>query len=324
LQTTPTEEKKLTRLDLAGWLLSSNNPLTARVTANRIWQRFFGVGLVETESDFGVQTPAPIQLELLDYLASEVRGGTDSGWQGMKSLQRLIVTSATYRQSSNTRSEVAELDSGNRLLARQRRIRLEAELIRDGCLLASGLLCNKVGGPSVFSHQPAGILENRATPATWTMSGGEDRYRRGMYTWVWRLTPHPNLPLFDAPDGVTACTRRDRSNIPVQALTLLNDPTFVEAAGALAAQLMTSSATSDDERIVALTRTCLSRDPSAAELELLRTLIDSQRQALAVEQNDASIVAADAIPTGCSAAEFATWVVASRVVMNLDEFITRE
>ncbi|MBP88473.1 MAG: hypothetical protein CMJ64_17455 [Planctomycetaceae bacterium] len=319
LRTHPTEERKLTRLDLADWLLASDNPLTARVTANRIWQRFFGVGLVETEADFGMQTPEPIYGELLDCLAGELHRA-----RSLKSLHRLIVTSATYRQSSNARLDLIEIDSGNRLLSRQRRIRLEAELIRDVTLAASGLLATQLGGQSVFPHQAVGILQNRATPATWTMSEGEDRYRRGMYTWVWRLTPHPNLPLFDAPDGVTACTRRDKSNVPVQALTLLNDPTFVEAARSLAARIVTSSAKSDSERIGLLTRTCLSRDPTSPELELLNALITNQRQALAADQTAVTQIAHAAVPPDCDAAEFATWVVASRVVMNLDEFITRE
>jgi hypothetical protein len=320
------QEVKLTRLDLARWLLAADNPLTARVTANRIWQRFFGLGLVETEADFGMQTPEPLHRELLDYLAMELRSasGTQNAWQGIKSLQRLIVTSATYRQSSNARPELAAHDPGNRMLARQRRIRLEAELIRDVSLSASGLLSKKLGGPSVFPHQAEGILQNRATPAAWSISSGEDRYRRGMYTWVWRLTPHPNLPLFDAPDGVTACTRRDQSNVPVQALTLLNDPSFVEAALALAARLVTSTAESDSQRIELLTRICLSRDPTLEESQLLQDLTATQRQVFATGAATATQIAGERAPPGSDIAELATWVVACRVVMNLDEFITRE
>ncbi|MDA1049671.1 MAG: PSD1 and planctomycete cytochrome C domain-containing protein [Planctomycetota bacterium] len=324
LQVHPTEESNLTRLDLARWLLAVDNPLTARVTANRIWQRFLGVGIVATEADFGIQTPAPLHGELLDYLASELRIGENSGWQGIKSFHRLIVTSATYRQSSNARHDLAEINPGNRLIAHQIRFRVEAEFIRDVSLAASGLLSNKLGGPSVFPYQADGILENRATPASWTTSAGEDRYRRGMYTWVWRLTPHPNLPLFDAPDGVTACTHRDKSNVPVQALTLLNDPTFVEAARSLAARIATSSPKSDAGRIGLLARTCLSRDPTAEELKLLQTLISNQRRAFASDQTKAAQIAGDTLPPECDPGEFATWVVVSRVVMNLDEFITRE
>ena len=354
-RTRPPEQKQLTRLDLAAWLLSPDSPLTARVTVNRIWRRFFG--LVETESDFGMQTPEPLHGELLDYLVSELRGGTrylemnarsaiphlgssqpvsenrlgnhlqtprSSGWRGLKSLHRLIVTSATYRQSSNTRPDFGVVDPSNRLLARQRRIRLEAELIRDVSLAVGDMLCNKLGGPSVFPYQADGILKNRATPAAWKMSDGEDRYRRGIYTWVWRLTPHPDLPLFDAPDGVSACTQRVRSNVPVQALTLLNDPSFVEAARALAIQIVRSSAKSGVERITLLTRTCLSRDPSTRELKLLQKLIENQRQTFTENQDEAVQVSGDSVPPDCDAAELAAWVVASRVLMNLDEFITRE
>ena len=318
---------KLTRLDLAAWLVSRDNPLTARVTANRVWQRFFGVGLVETEADFGMQTPEPVHRELLDYLASKLQRSVHiprEGYTGLKSLHRLIVTSATYRQSSNARPDISIVDPSNRLVARQQRMRLEAEFIRDAALTASGLLSPKIGGPSVFPHQADGILENRATPATWTMSEGEERYRRGLYTWVWRLTPHPNLPLFDAPDGVTACTHRDKSNVPVQALTLLNDPTFVEAARSLAARIVTASSRTDDERIRLLMRTCLSRAPTTPELQLIQELLANQHTAFAADKGVATQVAGDRVPRGCDVPEFAMWVVASRVVMNLDEFITRE
>ena len=320
------ELQALTRLDLARWLTSADNPLTARVNVNRVWQRLLGTGLVRTENDFGMQTTVPAHLELLDYLASELRGpDSESGqWRGFKSIHRLIVTSATYRQSSNVRPELDDADPEHQLFARQRRFRLEAESIRDVALAASGLLCRNIGGPSVFPYQADGILENRATPATWTVSEGEDRYRRGLYTWVWRLTPHPGLPLFDAPDGVTACTRRTLSNVPVQALTLLNGPAFVEAARAMAARIVSVGVSSDTERIVAMIRICLSRDPSAAELALLQALIAEQRQVLESHQSQAMQICQDAAPPNCDAVEFATWVIASRVVMNLDEFITRE
>ena len=323
-------------MDLARWLLAADHPLTARVTANRVWQRFFGLGLVETEADFGLQTPAPLHRDLLDYLATELRhtlpastatGATSTetaDWQGLKSLHRLIVTSATYRQSSDARRELVALDPINRLLARQRRLRLQAEAIRDVSLAASGLLCLKLGGPSVFPHQAPGILKNRATPAKWNASEGEDRYRRGMYTWVWRLTPHPNLPLFDAPDGVTACTRRDRSNVPVQALTMMNDPTFVEAARGLAARLLSSTEDSDTGRLGSLVRICLSREPQSDELQLLQNLLTQQREVFAEDTAAAADIAAEPSLADHDVAEFASWVVVCRVVLNLDEFITRE
>lgn len=318
--------KQLTRLDLAHWLTAENNPLTARVTVNRIWQRLLGIGIVRTENDFGIQTSVPVHRELLDYLASELRG-TDGGpeqWHGFKSIIRLIVNSATYRQSSDVRVDLIVSDPQNSLLARQRRFRLEAEAIRDMALATSGLLCRKIGGPSVFPYQAEGILENRATPATWTLSEGEDRYRRGLYTWVWRLTPHPSLPLFDAPDGVTACTRRTLSNVPVQALTLLNGPTFIEAACAIAGRVLAAAATSDAERLITLMRTSLSRDPSMSELRLLQTLIAEQRKVFNSNQEQALKICQSSAPPNCSSVEFATWVVASRVILNLDEFISRE
>ena len=324
-QTSPSQPA-LTRLDLAAWLMSHEHPLTARVTANRIWQRFFGLGLVETENDFGLQTPRPRHGALLDYLACELRGDTAGSWRGLKAIHRLIVTSATYRQSSKRRAELADQDPGNRLLSRQRRLRLEAELIRDVSLSSAGLLSHRLGGPSVFPHQADGILINRATPAEWKTSSGLDRYRRGMYTWIWRLTPHPHGPLFDTPDGVTACTRRERSNVPVQALTLLNDPTFVEAAQALAAKLVTADTTVPDaERIRRLYRTCLSRPPSDVETKLLQTLVTQQRRTFTQHPQQA-VLATGGLPmtTDRDAIELACWIVASRVIMNLDEFITRE
>jgi hypothetical protein len=308
------------RLDLARWLIADNNPLTARVTVNRIWQRYFGLGLVETENDFGVQTPQPLHAKLLDFLADDFRSG---GWS-LKRLHRLIVTSSTYRQSSTVRRELKTIDPRNRLLARQRRLRVEAEIIRDVALTSSGLLSRKLGGPSVFPYQPEGILNNRATPAVWTMSEGENRYRRGMYTWVWRLTPHPHLPLFDLPDGIASCTKRDRSNVPVQALTLLNDPTFLECARKLAVRVLGRSTASDDERISRLFRTCLSRDPQLVEIQLVTKLLQKQRLSLATNQVEAKEIIGDTPVTEGDISELAAWVVVCRTILNLDEFITRE
>lgn len=308
------------RLDLARWIVSVENPLTPRVTVNRIWQRYFGRGLVETENDFGRQTPEPQYRKLLDYLANEFR---DGGWD-LKQLHRTIVTSATYRQSSDVRRELAAVDPGNQLLARQRRLRLEAEIIRDVSLASGGLLSPKIGGPSVFPYQPDGILENRATPATWTVSEGEDRYRRGMYTWVWRLTPHPHLSLLDAPDGITACTRRDRSNVPVQSLTLLNDPTFIECARGLAARVLKDSAGTDEARITFVFRTCLSRNPQPRELAIIKKLLDAQRLSLARNPAEAHQIVQDTLKETEAPIERAAWVVVCRTVLNVDEFITRE
>jgi mono/diheme cytochrome c family protein len=292
---------RLTRLDLARWLVHSEHSLTARVTANRQWQRFFGSGLVETEDDFGRQTAAPPHQELLDYLAAELQAGLPPRpprpsrdappWSGLKRLHRLIVTSATYRQSLVARGDLSATDPENRFYARQRRWRVEAEILRDLPLAVSGILTLKVGGPSVFPEQPEGILENRATPASWTTNSGEDAYRRGMYTWIWRLTPHPHLPLFDGPDGVTACTRRDRSNVPVQALTTLNDPWLIACARALAKRIhLENLATDDNARLAALYGSCLSRQPDPDESRIVLELLEQQRRSLAADPAAAALI----------------------------------
>ena len=314
------ESESYDRMDLADWIVNEQNPLTARVTVNRVWQRYFGRGLVDTVTDFGMQTPPPTHPELLDWLASEF---ISNGWS-LKHLHRLIVTSATYRQSSASRPDLALVDPRNLRLARQRRLRLEAEIIRDVSLSVSGLQKHRIGGPSVFPYQPDGILNNRATPATWTISAGEDRYRRGLYTWVWRLTPHPMLPLFDAPDLVTACARRDRSNVPVQALTLLNDPAFVECARALATRILKEDAPSDDQRLVSLFRHCLSRNPQTDELDIARKSLAEQVAAFENRPEDvAQVVGSAALPSVLPHRQ-AAWIAVCRVILNLDETITRQ
>jgi len=314
------EAESYDRMDLAGWIVNEKNPLTARVTVNRIWQRYFGRGLVDTATDFGMQTPPPTHPELLDWLASEF---ISSDWS-LKHLHRLIVTSATYRQSSANRPDLALDDPRNLRLARQRRLRLEAEIIRDVSLSVSGLQKHRIGGPSVFPYQPNGILNNRATPATWTISEGADRYRRGLYTWVWRLTPHPMLPLFDAPDLVTACARRDRSNVPVQALTLLNDPAFVECARALATRILEEDAPSDDQRLVSLFRHCLSRNPQSEELDIARELLAEQQAVFENRPEDvAQVIGSTPLPRVMPHRQ-AAWIAVCRVVLNLDETITRQ
>ena len=319
-------DQKPTRLDLANWLVAEKNPLTARVTVNRVWQRLFGSGLVQTENDFGLQTPPPSHPALLDHLALQLQR---PHWRGLKSLLRTLVTSATYRQASAVRRQFAVRDPGNRLISRQRRLRLEAEVIRDVWLQAGGRLSSKMGGQSVFPEQVEGVLENRATPATWISSQGEDRYRRGLYTWVWRLTPHPMLPLFDAPDGVAACTNRDRSNVPVQALSLLNDPALVECAQSLARLVARSDQGTDSERLESLMRICLARDAHPVERDVLLRLLEQQRSEMKTDlslsaqingQSDGELQTQGAVWI----ADAAAWTVVARVVMNLDEFITRE
>lgn len=308
-----------TRLDLARWLVAADNPLVARVTVNRIWQRYFGTGLVETENDFGVQTPVPVHQNLLDWLACEF---VARDWS-MKAVHRLIVCSATYRQSSHARPELQATDPTNRLLARQRRLRVEAEIIRDLALAAGGLLATKLGGPSVFPYQPPGVLDGRATKATWTMSPGADRYRRGLYTWTWRLTPHPMLALFDAPDGSMACTRRDRSNTPIQALTLLNDPTFVECARHLARRVVARESKDLRRRLAWAYQICLSRDPRPDESDVLLALLAEELFELRAEVDAARQIAGE-LPAQSDAAEHAAWTVVCRTILSLDEFVTRE
>jgi mono/diheme cytochrome c family protein len=285
-----------TRLDLARWLVSSENPLTARVTVNRLWQHYFGLGLVETDNDFGTQGTPPSHPELLDWLATEF---VRQGWS-LKAMHRLIVTSATYRQSSKARPELAAVDARNRLLARQSRLRLDAEVVRDAALGASGLLYQKVGGPSAFPPQPDGIYRFTQIDKHWKPSAGPDRYRRGLYTFFWRSAPHPSLTVFDAPDGNTACTRRNRSNTPLQALTLLNDQGQYEFAQALAARVLREGGANDAARLRYAFRLCLARAPKERE-----------------EQRLAEVLAREG--KGPEA-----WVTVARVLLNLDEFITRE
>jgi hypothetical protein len=296
------------RLDLARWLVDSRHPLTARVTVNRLWQAYFGKGLVETENDFGLQGTPPSHPELLDWLATEF---VARGWS-LKAMHRLIVTSMTYRQSSRSRPELAEIDPGNRLLARQARLRLDAEVIRDAALAASGLLTTRVGGPSVFPPQPDGVMTLGQMRRKWEPSTGPDRYRRGLYTFFWRATPHPSLMVFDAPNAVQACTRRVRSNTPLQALTLLNDEAAVEFASALAERLIAEAPGNDSARIRLGFRLCLAREPTPRETRTLVALLDQERAEAGVSSQDSET------------ANHAAWTTAARVLLNLDEFITRE
>jgi mono/diheme cytochrome c family protein len=285
-----------TRLDLARWLVDPKNPLTARVTVNRLWQHYFGLGLVETDNDFGTQGTPPSHPELLDWLATEF---VARGWS-LKEMHWLIVTSATYRQSSRARPDLMTVDARNRLLARQVRLRLEAEFVRDVALAASGLLNEKVGGPGVFPPQPEGIYRFTQIDKHWRASAGPDRYRRGVYTYFWRSAPHPSLTVFDAPDASGACTRRNRSNTPLQALTQLNDQGQYEFAQALAARVLREGGEEDAARLRYAFRLCLARQPNEREQQRLAELLARQ-------------------PAGNEA-----WVTVARVLLNLDEFITRE
>jgi hypothetical protein len=230
----------------------------------------------------------------------------------------------TYRQSSKVRPELLSRDPLNVLLARQSRLRLEAEVIRDNALAASGLLVRKIGGPSVRPPQPAGISElTYANSARWVESTGPDRYRRGLYTWFQRTSPYPMLMTFDAPDGNVACVRRERSNTPLQALTLLNDTVFVECAQALGRR-MVEERMGPSERIRHGFRLCLAREPSADELELLGKLYDDLLTACKADPEAAAKLLGKEKPAGADPAEAAAWVALARTIMNLDEFVTRE
>jgi mono/diheme cytochrome c family protein len=316
----PLGTKSPNRLDLARWIVAADNPLTARVYVNWVWQKFFGRGLVATLDDFGTQGEKPSHPELLDWLAGEF---VRSGWD-VKRLHRLIVTSATYRQSSATRPDLRDRDPTNIWLARQSRLRLEAEGVRDASLAASGLLAPRIGGPSVRPPQPAGISElTYANSAKWVESTGADRYRRGLYTWFQRTSPHPMLMTFDAPDSNVSCVRRERSNTPLQALTLLNDTTFVECAQSLGRHLAAETGTSVGDRIRVAFRCCLSRAPTPAEAERLERLYDEFRSLGRAKPEEAAKLAGQTLE-GSDAADAAAWVALARTLLNLDEFVTRE
>jgi len=295
------------RLDLARWLFDPAHPLTARVMVNRIWQQYFGHGLVETENDFGSQGSLPTHPELLDWLATEF---VAQKWS-MKAIHRLIVTSDTYRQSSLARPDLDLVDPLNKLLARQSRLRLDAELVRDVALAASGLYHPALGGPPVYPPQPDGVMNLGQSKRAWIASTGPARFRRALYTHHWRATPHPAVAVFDAPDGFSACTRRLRSNTPLQALTLLNDLQFFEFAEALAARIQREGGANDATRLDYAFRLCVSRSPTAAESTRLLTLLRDL-------QDPARATAADPAAT-----PYEAWTTIARVLLNLDETITR-
>jgi hypothetical protein len=304
------------RLRFARWLVARDNPLTARVAVNRQWAAFFGRGLVRTVDDFGYQGDPPLDQGLLDWLAVRFM---DDGWS-MKKLHRLIVTSAAYRQSSRVDPALLARDADNALLARGPRLRLEAEAIRDGVLRAAGLLSSKLGGPSVFPAQPPGITTEGAFGAlNWQTSTGEDRYRRGLYTFAKRQAPYAFTATFDAPSGEVCVAQRDVSDSPLQALTMLNDTVVVEAAQALG-RLVAAAPGDDAARLELLYRRCLTRAPSERERAKALAFLAQQRQRLAAHEIDAAALAGPGAgdPVACAA-----WAALARVVFNLDEMITK-
>ena len=308
------------RLRLARWIISRDNPLSARVAVNRIWQEYFGRGLVETSEDFGTRGTAPTHPRLLDWLSVEFM---DSGWD-LKHMHKLIVMSATYRQSSAKRKELNNLDPLNNLLGRQVRLRLSAELVRDAALAASGLLDTRVGGKSVYPPLPPGVGELGYQGTKWPTSKGRDLYRRGLYIFFQRTIPYPQLATFDAPDSLLACSRRERSTTPLQALNLLNDSVFFEAAQGLAARIMRSNFGTFQEELHHAFLLCLTRAPSKDESKRLIQFYQLQKKLLSKDHAAAEGLFPAKGVEGIDVTEAAVWVSLSRVLLNLDEFITRE
>jgi len=360
------------RLTFAKWLVDRRSPTTARAAVNRIWQSYFGAGLVATPEDFGKQGEAPSHPELLDWLAVEFMNPTwnagelgsgragelgtgrarewESGRQGdkgnpqsairnpqsegwsLKHIHRLIVSSAAYRQSSKITPELQQRDPYNRLLARGPRFRVEAEIVRDIALAASGLLNPKIGGPSVYPPAPAFLFDRPFSygPKVWNEEKGEDRYRRAVYTFRFRSVPYPMLQVFDAPTGDFSCVRRARSNSPLQALVTLNEPLFIEAARSLALRSLNEGGTSDEQRLNYVFRCALSRTPARQESAELIGLLNRQRDRfIAGELNPWNIVTDNpdkpfSLPKGARMEDAAAWTVVARALLNLDETITKE
>jgi hypothetical protein len=310
------------RLALAKWLVSPTNPLTARVTVNRQWQAFFGRGIVATVEDFGYQGDLPSHPELLDWLAVSFREPVEAGGLGwsLKQLHRLIVTSNTYRQDSTVTPPLAARDPQNLLLARGPRVRLEAEVIRDSMLKAAGLLSTKMDGPGVRPPQPEGVTEVAYGAPTWQPSQGEDRYRRGIYTFQKRTAPFAFTTTFDGPSGEACIARREVSNSPLQALTLLNDPMFVEIAQALG-RLAATAGPDDAARFDLLARRLFSRSLEADEAALFADYLAEQRRRLAAGELDAAALAGG--EPDADIQERAAWTLVARAAMNLDETIVK-
>mgnify|MGYP002622974620 FL=1 len=310
------------RLDLARWLVDARNPLTPRVVVNQVWSHLFGRGIVPTSGDFGVRGQPPTHPKLLDWLAQHF---IDLGWS-RKELIRLIVSSNTYRQTTTHRAELAEIDPQNDLLYRQNRFRVEGEVVRDLFLAASGLLSLKVGGPSVYPPMPPDVAAlSYANNFKWENSSGEDRYRRGIYTFFKRTSPYPNLVTFDCPDANTACVERRASNTPLQALTTLNNDVYVEAAQALAQRVLNEAPDDDRARLAYAMRLCVARPPQPEELEDASELLSVARDYYAAHAEEARTLTGIASTTTDDAivVERAAWTATARVFLNLDEFVTR-
>jgi hypothetical protein len=312
-----------TRLDLARWLTSKENPLTARVFVNRQWKLLFGQGISRTLEDLGSQGEWPTHPELLDWLAVEFM---ESGWD-VKHMLRLLVTSGAYRQSSRASRELVERDPYNRLYARQSRFRLDAEMVRDNALAISGLLSGKMGGPSVHPYQPRGYWTFlNFPPREWEDSTGEDQHRRGLYTWWQRTFLQPSLLAFDAPTHEECVAERIRSNVPQQALVLMNDPTYVEAARVFAEHIVRQGGASFEARARWAYERAVGRAPRAEEIALLSQLFRKHRAEYRAKPGDARALLAagrGSAPKDLAAEELAAWTSVARAILNLPEVITR-
>jgi hypothetical protein len=316
------------RLALARWLVNPNHPLTARVAVNRFWQLYFGLGLVKTAENFGSQGEPPSNPQLLDWMATEF---IRTGWD-VKGLQRLIVTSATYRQGSGASKDLIEKDPENRLLARGPRFRLPAEVVRDNALAASGLLSPSIGGPSVYPYQPKGLWEEMAigevfTAQSYSPSHGQDLYRRSLYTFWKRSVPPPTMVTFDAPDREKCMARRLLTNTPLQALVLLNDPTYVEAARALATRTLTQAGPEPADRVRFAFRLATARVPDSFEVAVLEKQAEQElthyRQDPGAAQKLIQ-VGESPVDTQLNASELAAWTMVANTILNMDETITKE
>jgi hypothetical protein len=314
------------RLSLANWIVSRDNPLTARVWVNRIWERMFGTGLVKTTENMGNQAAYPSHPELLDWLAAEFM---ESGWD-MKQFIKLLVSSRVYRQAATVSAAAFERDPENRLYARASRIRLPAEIVRDTALAASGLLVTTVGGPSVRPWMPDGVWDETSKYGNlrgYKPTTGPGRYRRSMYT-IWKRTAAPpTMLLFDAPNRETCTVRRSRTNTPLQALALLNEVTFIEAAHGLAKQMLAAGGETPADRIAHAFRVSLGRAPTAIESQTLLAGLASDLAAYQAAPEAAKALADVGIvkqPEGVALPEYAAYTLAANVILNLDQFVMRE
>ena len=321
------EEFSKDRLGLAQWLTRPDHPTTARVVVNRFWQQIFGIGLVKTSGDFGLQGEVPSHPDLLDWLAMDF---IEAGWD-VKHLLKQIVLSATYRQDSGVSLALHSRDPENRLLARGPRFRLPAETIRDQALAVAGLLSDRLGGPSVRPYQPKGLYDGVVvgadyTGTTWEQGEGEDLYRRSLYTFWKRTLPHPAMTVFDVPDREFCTVQRSTTNTPLQALTLMNDPTFVEAARRLAERVLRESEAEPAERIARVFELAAGRRPDPTEAKLLQASFEQFRRSYA----DEAEAARELVKVGASVAdssimveELAAYTALANLILNLDEVITK-